>query len=159
MSFSLCTGAAASALLWIALAASAQTTIYKVQYPDGSIGFTDKPPANAKVIESREPGREVNVIPPPARPRTERSTSTSSSAGATLDDAHAEVLAAERALEDARTRKVAGKDPLPGERLGLSGGGTRLGPAYETRQQALDEAIAAAEARLKEAYAARNALR
>lgn len=159
MSLPLSARLAGSALLWTALAASAQTIIYKVQYPDGSIGFTDKPPANAKVIESREPGREVNVIPPAATARAERSAKASSTAASALDAAHAEVIAAEKALEEARARKAAGKDPLPGERLGLSGGGTRLGPAYETRQKSLDEGIAAAEERLKDAYAARNALR
>ncbi|MEG1970947.1 MAG: hypothetical protein RR101_12605 [Burkholderiaceae bacterium] len=148
-----------SVLLSLPLAVFAQTTIYKVQLPDGSIGFTDKPPANAKILESREPGRNVNVIPSPAKPSAIERNSSSSSAANAFDTAHDEVIAATQALEDAKQRQADGRETLPGERIGLAGGGTRVSPAFEARQKSLAEAVAAAEERLTQAYQARNAAR
>lgn len=149
----------ATVLLALSFAAFAETTIYKIQFPDGSIGFTDKPPTNAKVLESRAPGRDVNVIPPPAKPaNTERNANSNRSASA-LDAAHDEVIAATQTLEDSKQRQIAGKEPLPGERLGLAGGGTRLSPAYEARQKSLADAVRDAEERLQQAYQGRNAAR
>lgn len=142
----------------LALPAAAQTTIYKVRYPDGTIGFTDKPPPNAKVLEAREPGKDTNVIPAPAR-SSERSSATTSRTTSALDAAQAEIIAAEAALEDAKARQAAGKEFQPAERLGLAGGGTRASPAYEARQKALADAVTAAEARVQQAYEARRAAR
>ena len=76
-----------------------------------------------------------------------------------LDAATQEVAAAESALQAAKRRLELGREPLPGERLGLAGGGTRLSPDYETRVASLEREVADAEARVARAYAARNALR
>lgn len=150
------TRAAFTLALLLALPAAAQNTIYKVRYPDGSIGFTDKPPANAKVLETREPGRETNVIPAPAR---SSSTGGASAARGALDAAQAEIIAAEAALEEAKARQAAGKEVQPAERQGLAGGGTRVSTAYEARQKALADAVVEAEARVQKAYETRRAAR
>jgi hypothetical protein len=71
----------------------------------------------------------------------------------------AEISAAERELAVARRKLELGREPLPGERLGLKGGGSRLSPEYEARVGELEKEVSAAEARLKRAYEARNALR
>ncbi len=148
-----------AALAALPFAALAQSTIFKVQYPDGSIGFTDKPPANAKILESREPGRDVNVIPPPAKPASLERGGARAGAPSALDAAQDEVLASQKALDEAKQRREVGREPQPGERIGLAGGGTRVSPAYEARQKTLEDAVAAAEARLKQAYEDRNAAR
>ena len=52
-----------------------------------------------------------------------------------------------KALQDAEAAREAGKEPLPGERLGLKGGGSRLTDEYYERQKTLDAAVEAARKR------------
>ena len=80
-------------------------------------------------------------------------------AAADLGAAWQEINDAQRALDEARRALETGREPLPGERLGLVGGGSRLSPDYDARVRALEEAVVAAEARLKDAHGARNAAR
>ena len=63
---------------------------------------------------------------------------------------------ATQALAQARAQLESGKEPLPGERTGTAGGGSRLNESYFARQQANEEAVAKAQARLDAATAARN---
>lgn len=143
-------------------------TIYKVRMPDGTILFTDSPPAGAKVLEQRE------TLPPPPRqparaaPRaTDKGSSAPQGSGSaaaadgspSIDAAMAEISDAERELAAARRKLEAGREPLPGERLGTAGGRSRLSPEYESRIGGLERDVAAAEERVKRAYDARNALR
>jgi hypothetical protein len=147
-------------------AAVAASTIYKVQMPDGSIMYTDTVPAGAKVLEERETkarpravpatprgvaaeGTQGRVIAPPLTPRE----------ADRLDTAVNEIAEAERALAVSRRKLELGREPLPGERLGLAGGGSRLSPEYEARQRQLEAEVSSAEMRLKRAYEARNAAR
>jgi hypothetical protein len=163
---------AARLALLIALACtgvvSAQTVIYKVRYADGSIGFTDSPPRDAKILSRHEGRSDANVMSTPA-PRavdSERGSGGASPAApaastrsADLSAAFQDINDAQRDLDQARRALEAGREPLPGERLGLAGGGSRLSPAYDERVRGLEDAVAAAEARLKDAHSARNALR
>jgi len=147
---------------------AAAQTIYKVQMPDGSILFTDAPPQGGKILEERD---VVRSTPRPARPATTTPASqlpgtssdpTKAAPAAnrlTLDAAIGEINAAETALVAAQRRLELGREPLPGERLGLAGGGSRLSPEYHERIAGLEKEVAAAEARLKAAYVARNAVR
>jgi len=144
-------------------------TIYKVRMPDGTILFTDSPPAGAKILEERQP------LPPPATtapapratpPRAaDKAVSAPGSGSATtqgaqaIDAAMAEVSEAEREFAVAKRRLETGREPLPGERLGTVSGRSRLSPEYERRIADLEREVAAAEARVKRAYEARNALR
>ena len=68
-----------------------------------------------------------------------------------IDEAAAEVAAAENALADARRRLAEGEEPLPGERSGIGGGRSRLNEAYAQRQATLKRAVEAAEKRLQQA--------
>jgi hypothetical protein len=70
-----------------------------------------------------------------------------------------EVAAAEAAVQVAKRRLDLGREPLPGERRGLAGGGSRLTPEYEARVAGLEREVADAEARLQRAQAARNEAR
>ena len=78
-----------------------------------------------------------------------------------LEQADVELRAAEKALEDARRRLAEGEEPLPGERTGIagSGGRSRLNEAYFKRQEELKKAVEAAQRRLEQAQARRNAVR
>jgi len=151
-------------------------TIYKVQLEDGSILFTDSPPPGSKVLEERESKGPARAAPPrsDAGPVTTPESAAAAAAAAgippgstvtplkgpsNIDAAMAEVSAAERELAVTRRKLELGREPLPGERLGLKGGGTRLSPEYQARVGGLERDVAAAEARLKRAYEARNAAR
>jgi hypothetical protein len=61
----------------------------------------------------------------------------------------------ERELAVAKRKLELGREPLPGERRGLAGGGSRLTPEYESRIAAMEREVAATEARLKKAYESR----
>ncbi|HTN48342.1 MAG TPA: DUF4124 domain-containing protein [Burkholderiaceae bacterium] len=151
--------------------AIAAQTIYKVQTPEGSILFTDSPPPGSKVLEERS-GKPTAKPPAnvgggaPAKPIVLPGTGPDPSAALAappkvnaLDAAMQEIAAAETALQVAKRRLELGREPLPGERLGLAGGGTRLSPDYESRVAGLEREVADAEARVAKAYAARNAVR
>jgi hypothetical protein len=158
----------------------AAATIYKVQMPDGTILFTDSPPANGKILEEREskstarpPTKSVApaagsagasdkpaipVLPSPA-PRSGSTPVMPTTAPQSLDAANAEVTSAERDLAVMRRKLEVGREPLPGERLGTAKGGSRLSPEYETRVAGLEREVALAEDRVKRAYEMRNALK
>lgn len=157
----------------------AVATIYKVQMPDGTILFTDSPPANGKILEERAstsgarpavkaapPGSAaggtadrpaIPVLPSPA-PRSGPGLPLGM-APQNLDAANAEVTAAERELAVVRRKLEVGREPLAGERRGTAKGGSRLSPEYETRIAGLEREVAAAEERVRRAYEARNALK
>lgn len=171
---------AAVCLAMVPVAAAA--TIYKVQMPDGTILFTDSPPANGKILEERESksiarppvraatplagsaaaaGLErpaIPVLPSPA-PRSGSGPGMPPVAPQNIDAANAEVTAAERELSVLRRKLEVGREPLPGERLGTAKGGSRLSPEYEARIGGLEREVAAAEERVKRAYEARNTLK
>lgn len=144
---------------------AAGQTIYKVQMPDGSVLYTDSVPAGAKVLEEREAKSTPRVTTLPSQPAARGATTAprpgpgirpSDKAGqSTVPD----IASAERELAVARRRLELGREPLPGERLGLKGGGSRLTPEYEARIAALEGDVATAEANLKKALEARNATR
>lgn len=76
-----------------------------------------------------------------------------------LDRAYAAYLEASRGFEAAQKRADEGREPLPGERVGLAGGGSRLRPEYFERQQKLERELEAARVRLEDARGRWNALR
>lgn len=145
-------------------------SIYKVQLPDGSIMFTDTPPPGATVLEEREakssPRPAARTATPTSGAARQPLPGTSSEAVRSsvpkvrpIDAAIQEIEAAERAVQVAKRRLELGREPLPGERLGLAGGGSRLSPDYEARVAGLEREVADAESRLTKAHAARNAAR
>lgn len=171
------------AALGLAVApALAVATIYKVQMPDGTILFTDSPPAAGKILEERESKSTPRPAPKPAPATSGAAAGTSDKpaipvlpspaprsgsgpglppgmAPQNLEAANAEVTAAERDLVVARRKLEVGREPLPGERLGTAKGGSRLSPEYESRIAGLEREVAAAEERVKRAYEVRNSMR
>ena len=151
------------------LMVAGQSMIYKVQMPDGSVLYSDNVPSGGKVLEEREVKStpRVNVLPaqpgkgaPPTQvgvtrpgvppgPVMRPGIPTKGAA----PSANIETL--ERDLAIAKRNLELGREPLPGERRGLAGGGSRLTPEYEARIATLERQVATTEARLKDAYAKR----
>jgi len=147
-------------------------TLYKQVRPDGSIIYSDKPVPGTEILDMRD-----IPPPPPPPPAGEQRARPSSQPGVgsasegkpkpkteqptrgAWDAANDEVLAAQKALDDAKRQRDEGQEPKPGERLGIAKGGSRLSEAYEERLRALDQAVTDAEARLQRAYEARSAAR
>ncbi|MGH8771988.1 MAG: DUF4124 domain-containing protein [Burkholderiales bacterium] len=107
--------------------------IYKSVGPEGGVIYSDEPIPGAKIVESYEVS-----APGPRGP-----------IGA-QGDAN-EVARAERVLAEAERALQLGRDPLPGERKGIGGGGSRLTEDYFHRVLALERAVEKAQKRLQQA--------
>jgi hypothetical protein len=132
--------------LVLVLPAAAQT-VYRYVTPDGRTIFSDQPVPGAKL---------QGTVAPPAPPSGSATPPPDESRAQRLRTATAEVEAATQALAQANAQLQSGKEPLPGERTGTAGGGSRLNDAYWARQQANEQAVAKAQSRLDAAIAARN---
>jgi hypothetical protein len=152
---------------------SAATTVYRQVMPDGRVVYTDKLPKDGKVDQTItvEPPAKGHVwtsesgTRPAIKPQIERKAVNRVSAipdpdkRKTLDEANSDVIRAEMLVEDAKRRQKEGVEPLPGERTGNSGGGSRLNDAYQARQQRLAADLSQAETALRRATAERDALK
>ena len=134
-----------------------QSMIYKVQMPDGTVLYSDSVPSGGKVLEEREAKSTPRVTTLPSQPSATRPgvpvlrpVAPNKGAGPTEN-----IAALERELAVAKRKLELGREPLPGERRGLAGGGSRLTPEYEARIAAMEREVAATEAKLKDAYAKR----
>ncbi len=80
-----------------------------------------------------------------------------------LENAYAEIIAADEALRAAEARRDEGVEPQPGERLGIVGANgahaSRFSPEYFERQKKLEDDVERARARLDEAYRRWNDVR
>jgi hypothetical protein len=131
---------------------------YQSIMPDGRTVVGDKPAPGAKEVR-KMPLRSDNVIavPPaaapaaPAQPAADRE--------ATLAGADSELRGAELELKAAQAALQAGQEPQPGERIGTVGGTSRLTDAYFDRIKRLEDAVAAAQKKVADAQARRNAAR
>lgn len=148
------------------------TQLYRQVMPDGRIVYSDKrikgarlddtltvdPDSNGKSWKA-ESGRRFTPPPRVERTQVQRVPSIPPlSKRKTLDEAEADVIKSEMLLEDAKKRQQAGVEPLPGERTGIVGGGSRLNERYEARQKALAQEVAEAEAMLQRSRNERNAV-
>lgn len=143
----------------LTLAQAQNKTVYKVRLPDGRIEFTDNPPSDAKVLDKIEAKPNLTLPRPPAPTPPSTPGAAAPAQVRSLDAATKEVEAAEQALDEAKRAREAGREPHDDEIRGIKGGGARTLPTYEARQKALEDAVAAAEERVKRAYDARNAVR
>src|SRR5262249_32896842 len=125
------------ALLLVAPPAlAAADTIFKYQRPDGRIVYSDSTVEGAKRI-----GVLDLPTPPPVVARPRFSSEVAVTRRAELAAADAEIREATLALRNAEERQKQGVEPLPGERLGMVGGNSRLTESYFERQQALAEEV------------------
>jgi len=134
-----------------ATAANAQS-MRKYVTPDGRTVYSDRPIPGARLVD------EI-AAPPPVDPKaaaaaqnrarenaakakaSETKRAETRQAGQPQEDAAAALARAKAQLEK-------GKEPLPGERTGNVGGGSRLNESYWERQRANEQAVKDAEARL-----------
>lgn len=144
-------------LALVALAAQAQNYYYQSVMPDGRTIVGDKPVPGAKDVK-KIPLRAGNISAPLSSPAQPGAAGASAQSQA-LDTANAEVQSAQQALDAAKTAFEAGREPQPGERIGIAGGGTRLTDAYAQRIKALEDAVTNAQKQLDDALSRRSAAR
>lgn len=154
----------------------AATTIYRQVLPDGRIVYSDKAVKGARIdgrinVDQPIKGNLWTTVPSARAARTDvppqsvqtpiKRVNTNPEPGKrrTLDDATMNLMRAESKLEDAMMRQQAGVEPLPGERTGIVGGGTRLNRDYQARQRALARNVAEAKEEVRKAIAERDALK
>jgi len=149
-------GMAALAAL-VALPASAQQ-VKKYVTPEGRVIYSDQPVPGAREAGEVAPPRPVSPEEREAARRTaERDASAlqrfEKKGGDAGGPQQAQMQDLEANLERARTQLADGKDPLPGERTGTAGGGSRLNDQYWARQKANEAAVAKAQKALDDARA------
>ena len=138
---------AALSLALCAASAGAQP-IYKSIMPDGKVVYGEKPAAGAKKVETIElPPAKTGVTA--ATPQEQARAAELRQRQATRADPAAPAEDARIALKNAEAAREAGREPLPDERQGLAGGGSRLTEAYFARQKSLDAAVEAARQRVE----------
>jgi hypothetical protein len=138
-------------VLWFGAGGAAAQTMYKSTMPDGKVIYGEKPAPGAKKVETIAPPPEkpgITIVTPTEKTRADeearkRITKT--------DAAYRELEAARKQLQEAEAALEAGREPLPGERLGIVGGKSRLTDEYWERQKKLEAAVEAARKRLETA--------
>ena len=144
-------------LALLATSAHAQA-VYRYKDSQGNTVYTDKPPAGNDTVQRLEnPPQPVPQAPPPARGQSDAEKSLLDAANrrtADLDRAAQDVVDAFNALRTAEARRDEGVELQDGDRSGRY-----LSRQYFQRRQALELDVRAAQARLDEALARRNALR
>jgi hypothetical protein len=141
------TGAILGAALAVAPAGWART-VYKSVMPDGRVIYGEQPqPGARKVTKSTVDVGDTGVKP--VSPGAVQSASERARERTrALDDSLTAMRIAEADLRAAEMEREAGIEPLPGERLGIVGPGSRLTDTYWERQQMLEERVARARDRL-----------
>ena len=127
--------------------AAAQQSIVKSIMPDGKVIYSEKPvPGAAKVetIEGPPPKTGVTGLTPEEKARAEQQSRQRAQAAKAAASGQKNVEEARKRLQEAEAAREKGKEPLPNERLGMAGGGSRLTEAYFARQKSLEEAVEAA---------------
>ena len=141
----------AAALVFGAPGALAQP-VFKSTMPDGKIVYGEKPaPGAAKVETIETPPAKAGIgsaLTPEEKARAEALTKQRQQADTAQAAKTQRLTQARDAVKQAEIAIEKGKEPLPGERIGLAGGGSRLSEAYFARQKSLEEALAKARKNL-----------
>ncbi|MCG6873751.1 MAG: hypothetical protein LJE97_01545 [Betaproteobacteria bacterium] len=157
--------ALAWSLLGLAATPALAQHVYKYRMPDGTTLYTDSQSGftdqyiKGKLEETlAEPAPAPTEVDAAMRARREaRAMNASDAAKAQAsgaDSAYGMLVAARQALQNAEQALQAGLEPLPGERLGIVDGHTRLSPAYWARVRKLREDVEAARDRVDRATSA-----
>jgi hypothetical protein len=143
----------AFALLTVWVPAFAQP-VFKSTMPDGSIVYGEKPASGAARVETLElppPKTGISGLTAEEKARAEQYARERAAAGAAAAVSQRRVDELRKQLREAEAAREAGKEPLPAERAGIAGGGSRLTEAYHARQKRLDDAVLEARKQLSEA--------
>jgi hypothetical protein len=154
-----------AALLFVGSGAwAAGTTVYIWTEPDGVTSYSqERPPAGQPFVTREVP---TSTLTPAQRAAVQsqlarQGASAAADAGrfrSRVERADQKIDAAVRRLAGAEQAVRNGREPQPGERIGLAGGGSRLRADYFDRQKALEQAVLDARAGLDKAYRDRLAL-
>jgi Domain of unknown function (DUF4124) len=139
-------------MLALVLQPAAAQIVYKSTLPDGRVVYGDKPDPAAVKVETSTPDTSKRGIGG-STPREAGALREMENARTGREGADERVRAAQQSLQRAEDARAAGKEPLPGERIGTAGGGSRLNESYEARQRQLDAAVEKARRDLEEASA------
>jgi hypothetical protein len=139
-----------AAALVTAPGASART-VYKSVMPDGRVIYGEQPQPGARKVNRTNVDVGDTGVKPVAPADVESVRERARDRTRALDDSLTVLRIAEAELRAAEMEREAGIEPLPGERLGIVGPGSRLTDAYWERQQMLEERVARARQRLDEA--------
>jgi len=128
--------------------------VYKSTLPDGRVIYGDRPDPAAVKVEESTPDTSARGIGG-ATPREAQALKEMEDARRQREAEDARLQALQKAVLDAEEAQVAGKEPLPGERIGTAGGPSRLNDSYWTRQRSLGDAVEKARRDLEEARSGR----
>lgn len=139
--------------LGVASTAVDAQSMRKYVTPDGKTVYSDRPVPGARLVDEIAP-------PPPVDPEAAAAAQSRARENADRANASASPRAAGKpsgqqqgdpaaALAQARAQLEKGKEPLPGERTGIAGGGSRLNDTYWARQRANEQAVKDAQARMQ----------
>jgi hypothetical protein len=141
---------------FVACPAEAQP-VKKYVTPEGRVIYSDQPVPGAREAGEVAPPRPVS---PEEREAARRTAERDASAVKALEGGdvarrppQSQIDGLEADLERARKQLADGKDPLPGERTGTTGGASRLNDQYWARQKANEAAVAKAQKALDDARA------
>ena len=137
----------------LALPAAAQT-LYKSTMPDGRVIYGDKPAQDAAKVEESRPDVSKGGIGGTA-PREAAALKQLEEGRQQREVTDDRVSNAEKAVRSAEAARDAGKEPLPGERIGTAGGASRLTDAYWQRQKSLEENVEKARRSLDQALSSK----
>lgn len=147
----------AASVIVLAAAASAASAqpVYKSTMPDGKVVYGEKPAPGAKRVDEIKPPPPktgMTTVTPAEKARVEQQAKARAAGGPTVQ---AQLEDARKQLQQAESSREAAKEPLPGERIGTAGGGSRLTDAYHERQKSLDLALEAARKRVNDLQSGR----
>jgi len=133
---------------------AAAQTLYKSTLPDGRVVYSDKPtPGAARVEEIRPDTGKGGLVG--STPGEQQMLQDMERARLGREGGQDQAREAAQALKDAEAAREAGKEPLENERIGTSGGASRLTDSYFERQRGLEQAVEQARRRLDEARSGR----
>jgi hypothetical protein len=160
----LATFIASSLFVATPFAVAAETTVYVWTGKDGVVSYSQDPPPAGQAFTTREiatgsltPAQRAAVKSQLARSGAQE-TAEAASFRKELAAADRRIVDAVRRLTDAERALSTGREPQPGERAGIAGGGSRLREEYFGRQRQLEVEVQAARTGLEAAYRARSEL-
>ena len=126
-------------------------SIYKSVMPDGRVMYGEKPQPGASLVKKSTVSITDTGVKAASKTEIDSINRRAKKRSQLLDKTLKNIQTAEGDLRKAEIDREAGIEPLPGERLGIVGRGTRLSEAYWRRQQILEERVNTARQLLKKA--------
>ena len=134
-------------------------SIYKSVMPDGRVMYGEKPQPGARSVKKSTVNINNTGVKPASKTEIDSINRRAQKRSQVLDKTLNTVKTAKDDLRKAEIDRETGVEPLPGERLGIVGRGTRLSEAYWRRQQILEERVNTARQLLKKARQGYNEAR